>query len=160
MKKNVFLLLLATIILTCKQEPKTVIAPWVPYDESEELLKNADHELVRMQYKRIQSQILDKNVLWEAVSHQISDFSEEDYNKLKPYILEQNIPTIQSYIQSGELTYKGLTQWYLYRIVKYENDKDKFLNAINTINPNAVADARDRDKSRSDKRTKGEHPMV
>jgi amidase len=40
-------------------------------------------------------------------------FSEEDYQKLKPLILEQNIPTIQSHIQDGSLTYETLTQWYL-----------------------------------------------
>jgi len=150
MRKNVFLLLLASIILTCKQEPKTVITPWVPYDESQEMLENADHESIRMRYKRIQSQILDKNELWKSVSHQISDFSEEDYNKLKPFILEQNIPTIQSYIQSGELTYKTLTQWYLYRIVHFENDKNKMLNAIVAINPNAVIEAEVKDNNRSE----------
>jgi amidase len=37
-----------------------------------------------------------------------------------------------------------LTQWYLYRIVKYENDKDKMLNAIVAINPEAVNEARER----------------
>jgi amidase len=40
-----------------------------------------------------------------------------------------------------------LTQWYLYRIVKYENDKDKMLNAIVAINPEAVNEARERDKT-------------
>jgi amidase len=57
------------------------------------------------------------------VAAQISDFSEEDYQKLKPLVLEQDIPTIQSHIQDGSLTYETLTQWYLYRIVKYENNK-------------------------------------
>jgi hypothetical protein len=42
------------------------------------------------------------------------------------------------------LSYETLTQWYLYRIVKYENDKDKMLNAIVAINPEAVNEARER----------------
>jgi amidase len=87
--------------------------------------------------------ILDKNDIWKNIASQISDF-EDDYQRLKPLILEQNIPTIQSHIQSGSLSYETLTQWYLYRIVKYENDKDKMLNAIVAINPEAVNEARER----------------
>ena len=102
-----------------------------------------------MRYKLIQSQILDKNEIWKNVSDQINDFSKEDYQNLKPFIFEQNILTIQSYIQSGDLSYEKLTQWYLYRIVKYENDKNKMLNAIVAINPDAVNEAREKDKNRS-----------
>lgn len=80
------------------------------YDESQEILENANHESVRMRYKRIQSRIMDKNELWKQVSHQINDFSQEDYDKLKPFVLEQDIPTIQSHIRSGDLTYTTLAQ--------------------------------------------------
>lgn len=155
MKNSFILLLLITLAFACKQEPKTVISTWIPYDESEELVKNADHESVRMRFKLIQSKIWDKNELWKNVSDQIIDFSEEDYQNLKPLIFEKNIPTIQTYVQSGDLTYKTLTQWYLYRIVKYENDKDKMLNAIIAINPNAVKEAKEKDKNKSDK----DHPI-
>lgn len=155
MKKYFFLLLLITLTLACKQEPKTVFSPWVPYDESEELAKNADHESVKMRYKLIQSQIRDKNEIWKNVSDQISYFSEEDYQRLKPFIFEQDIPTIQSHVESGDLSYETLTQWYLYRIVKYENDKDKMLNAIVAINSEAVNEAREKDKNRST----GDHPI-
>ena len=147
MKNVIFLLLLFT--LACNQKPKTVISQWIPYDESAELAKNADNKSKKMQFKLIQSKILDKNEIWKNVSHQISNFSEEDYQTLKPLIFEQDIPTIQAHIQSGVLTYETLTQWYLYRIVKYENDKDKSLNAIIDINPDAVNEARKRDKNKS-----------
>jgi amidase len=147
MKNGIFFLLILT--LSCQQRPKTVISPWIPYDETEELAKNADHESTRMRYKLIQSRNLDKNEIWKDISGQISYFSEDDYQKLKPLIFEQDIPTIQSHVQSGELTYETLTQWYLYRIVKYENDKDKALQAIIAINPDAVNTARMRDKNKS-----------
>ena len=136
MKNGIFFLIF--FALACEQRPKTVILAWIPYDESEELAKNADHESRKMQYKLIQSRILAKNEIWKNVSDQITYFSEEDYQTLKPLIFEQDIPTIQSHVQSGDLTYGKLTQWYLYRIVKYENDKDKSLNAIIDINPDAV----------------------
>jgi len=57
--KNVILLLLLSV-LACNQKPKTVIAAWIPYDESEELAKNADHESRNMRYKLIQSKVLIK----------------------------------------------------------------------------------------------------
>lgn len=153
MKKILFLSLF--FILACKPTQKTVIPPWASYDETEELAKNATNASKRMQYKLIQSKILDKNTIWKNIAQQIGAFSEDDYQRLKPLILEQNIPTIQSHIQSGSLSYETLTQWYLYRIVKYENDKDKMLNAIVAINPEAVNEARKRDKNKSNH----DHPI-
>lgn len=147
MKKILFLSLF--FILACKPTQKTVIPAWASYDETEELAKNATNASTKMQYKLIQSKILDKNTIWKNIAQQIGTFSEDDYQRLKPLILEQNIPTIQSHIQSGSLSYETLTQWYLYRIVKYENDKDKMLNAIVAINPEAVNEARKRDKNKS-----------
>jgi amidase len=116
MKKIIFLLFLSA--LACNQKPKTVISTWIPYDESAEIAKNAAHESRKMQFKLIQSKVLDKNDIWENVSPQIRNFSEEDYQRIKPLIFEQDIPAIQSHIHSGALTYEALTQWYLYRIVK------------------------------------------
>ena len=153
MKKILFLSLF--FILACKPTQKTVIPAWASYDETEELAKNATNASTKMQYKLIQSKILDKNTIWKNIAQQISTFSEDDYQRLKPLILEQNIPTIQSHIQSGSLSYETLTQWYLYRIVKYENDKDKMLNAIVAVNPEAVNEARKRDKNKSNH----DHPI-
>ena len=149
MRKHYFTLILVALVFACKQAPKGAIPVWTPYDESEEIAENANHEQVKMRFKLIQSQTLDKNDMRKNVAEQIKNFSEEEYQKLKPLILEQNIPTIQKNIASGNLTYEALTQWYLYRIVKYENDKDKMLNAIIAINPNAVEEARERDKNKT-----------
>jgi len=144
-KYTVFFLL--TLLLSCNQ--KTNIPAWIPYDESAELAENAGHESKKMQFRLIQSKILDKNEIWKVVLPQLKNFSEKDYEKLKPLIFDQEIPGLQAHIQSGALTYEKLTQWYLYRIVKYENDKEKYLNAIISINPEAVSEARKRDKNRS-----------
>lgn len=149
MRKHFFILFLIAIAFACKQAPKTVIPAWIPYDESEEIAENANHQSEKMQYKLIQSQVLDKNDMWKNISDQIQNFTEEDYQRLKPYIIEQNIPSIQSHILTGNLSYETLTQWYLYRIIKHENDKEKMLNAIITINPNAVEEARERDKNKT-----------
>ncbi len=153
MRYLTFLLLLLTV--ACRQQPKTVISPWTTYDESTELAASAKHESPKLRYKLIQSKILDKNDIWKCIAGQIADFSEKDYQELSPFILDRDINSIQSHIRSGELTYERLTQWYLYRIVKFENDPEKFLNAIVAINPNAVAEARESDKNK----TAADHPI-
>jgi amidase len=147
--KKYAILLLIFLLPAFKQERVTVISPWIPYDESKELAENAKNPSVRMRYKLIQSKVLDKNDIWKNISGQISNFSEEEYQRLKPLILEQDIPAIQASIISGKLTYEKLTQWYLFRIVKYENDRNRTLNNIIAINPDAVREARKRDRKRS-----------
>ncbi len=156
MRKIIVFLIVIIAICSCKQKPVTVIAAWVPYDESNELADNANHESVRMRFKLIQSQVLDKNEMWKSAVDQIKGFSEEDYQQLMPLILEQSIPVVQSHIRSGELTYEQLTMWFIYRIVKYENDRNTILNSIVAINPYAVMEAREKDK----KRSAGEYPSA
>lgn len=145
------LYLLPLLIFACQPEPKSVIPPWQPYDETAELDENADHAHPRMQFRLIQSKVFDKNAIWRQVGAQINNFSEADYERLKPLILEQDIPALQAHIASGALSYEALTQWYIYRIVHFENDKDKTLHTILAINPDAVKEARQRDKNKSQK---------
>ena len=147
MKIGIFLLL--TGMISCTSVQKTTIPAWMPYDETAELATNAKNESTRLRYKLIQSKILDKNEVWKNVAGQLKGFTEQDYETLKPMILEQDIPTLQTHIKSGKLSYEKLTQWYLFRIVKFENDKDKALNNIIAINPNAVAEARKKDRNKS-----------
>ena len=147
MKYAVFILML--FIFSCKTAKQASISPWMAYDEKDELAMNAKNESVKLRYKLIQSKILDKNEVWKNVASQINNFSENDYLSLLPLIFNQDIPSIQSSIKEGKLTYEKLTQWYLYRIVKFENDKNKALNNIISINPNAVKEARKKDKNKS-----------
>ena len=148
MKYAVLILLL--FVFSCKTAKQSGINPWMGYDEKNELAMSAKNESVRLRYKLIQSKILDKNDVWKNVFPQIKNFSESDYLSLEPLIFNQDIPTLQSNIKAGKLTYEKLTQWYLYRIVKFENDKNKALNNIISINPNAVKEARKKDRNKSD----------
>ena len=148
--KNLFLFVFL-LLIGCEQTPKTTISPWVSYDESQLLEKNDAHKSKRMQYRLIQSKVSDRNNLWKSIAPQIASFSKEDYEQLKPFILEQNIPTLQNHVTAGTLSYEKLTQWYLYRIVLFENDSLKALNAIISIDPNAVRDARKKDAKRPEK---------
>ena len=101
-----------------------------------------------MRFKLIQSKNLDKNEIFKSIYSQIGDFTEEDYIKLLPYILDKDILTIQNNINAKKLNYEKLTKWYLYRILKFESNRETFLNAILSINKNAVHEAKLLDKSR------------
>jgi len=156
--KKLLPLLCLLMILACQTIPpaiQTVIPEWTPYDETSEIAENAGHKIGRMQYKLIQSKFLDKNEVWKSAADQIAYFSEAEYQALKPLILEQDILTMQGHIKTGKLTYEKITQWYLYRIVKYENDKDKSLHSIIALNANAVKEAQLKDKNKS----ANDHPL-
>jgi amidase len=144
-----FFYFLFLLVVSCNATKHTTIPAWVPYDESSLIAQNANNENRRLRYKLIQSKIADKNSLWKNISGQLKGFTNADYQQLKPLILEQDIPTLQNHIKAGTLTYTKLTQWYLYRIALFENDKDKALNNIISINPFAVKEARIRDKNKS-----------
>ena len=148
MRKIFYLLILS--FWACDEKSETTIDTWVPYDETAIIAKNSDHESEYMRYKLIQSNVSDRNDLWKQIEPQISDFEAEDYERLKPFILEQDMMSIQNAILEGKLSYKELTQWYLYRIVLFENDSLSTLNNIISINPAAVNEAIARDEQNSD----------
>ena len=163
MKKN-YLLLSLVFLLSCQSETpiadskatqKMSIPDWIPYNESAQLTANEEHENPRMRYKLIQSKFQNKNELWQRLKGQLDNFSEGDYDRLKPLILEQDILTIQKNIALGKLSYEQLTQWYLYRILKFENNPETTLHSIIDLNPNAVDLARECDKQKS----KNQHPI-
>ena len=103
---------LLVVILSCNTSS---IQYWQPYDESQELTQNADHEISRMRYKLIQSKFLDKDDMWAPFEKELSGF-DITYEALKPLIIEQNIQTLQGHIASGKLSYESLVKFYLYRI--------------------------------------------
>jgi amidase len=143
-------LLLLLLLCTCGPAPSTSSKPdddlsWAPYDQSSEIAENANHESRKMRYRLIQSRVTDRSVMLNAAKGQLGDFAAADYERLKPLIYEQNIPSLQAAVSSGTLSYELITKWFLYRIVKFESGKDTYLNAVISINPNAVAEARQKD---------------
>lgn len=91
--------ILSFCLIYCNQQPKTIIKPWVPYDEAEEIAENANQGSIKLRYKLIQSKNLDKNKVWNNISKQIENFSEQEYQSLTPFILDQDIPTVQNNIR-------------------------------------------------------------
>lgn len=154
-------LLFLSFLCTCARAPQTTVAQapaaWASYDQSAEIAKNADNPARKLRYQLIQSRISDRNVMLDAAKQQLGGFSETNYQALKPMLLadDLNIPKLQEAIRSGDLTYESLTKWYLYRIVKLESNRETYLNAIISINPDAVAEARQKDRERADE----QHPI-
>ena len=149
MKKLLYLLTLIWVGLACKSDPKTNfddIVLWEPYNDSAEVAANQDHEKTRMRYKLIQSKVLDKNDVFRPLYPEVSKFTEQDYDTLKPLILEQNIPAIQLQVASGKLSYEKLVLFYLYRIYKYELDNATTLNTVIALNEKVLEEARAKDR--------------
>jgi amidase len=146
-KKTSFLLLFISVI-ACKKQPATTIPVWESYDQSQLVTESQKNESERMKYQLVQSRVRDRNEIWKNIGNQLDDFLEKDYSELSPLIFNQDILIMQNHIADGKLTYKKLTQWYLYRIIKFESDSSKFTNAVISLNPNAVEEAIKKDKER------------
>jgi amidase len=140
--KNHLLIFLYLLLSGCNSSEKK----WIPYDESSEITNNKTHSLERMQFKLIQSKFNDKNIWFSELDNYLKDFSEDDYEKLKPLIIEKDIPSIQTNIILKKLTYEKLVLFYLFRIKKIEFNKNTYLNSIISLNPNIVLEARKKDK--------------
>jgi len=115
---------------------------WQAYDESAVLRSLADHPNSQMQFKLLQSKIQNKNDLWAPFTDDLAAFSENDYQRLKPLILEQSVPDIQQAVVAGQISYAALTTFYIYRIREIETNSNLSLNAVIALNPDAIKRAK------------------
>ena len=138
--------------VACKNAPSVY---WKPYDETAELHANQTHENPRMQFRLIQSKLLDKNEIWAPFETALNRFGNDSYQALKPLIIEQDIPTLQAQIQQGLLTYEQLVLFYLYRIRKFESNPNTTLHAILALNPKVIEQAMEKDRQQQ----KNQHPI-
>ena len=138
--------------VACKNAPSVY---WKPYDETAELQANQTHENSRMQFRLIQSKLLDKNEIWAPFEKALNRFGNDTYQALKPLIIEQDIPTLQTQIQQGLLTYEQLVLFYLYRIRKFESNPNTTLHAILALNPKVIEQAMEKDRQQQ----KNQHPI-
>lgn len=118
------------------------------YDEAADIAELALLENEGMHYTLIHSQVSSKADLWEAYSSELLAFTEADYARLKPQILDKAIVELQDAVAAGQFDYAELLTFYLYRIKQIETDRMKFLNAVIAINPNALTIAKQRDEER------------
>ena len=159
--KQLLIALILILSIACKEnkEAQEPIVLWEAYNDSAEVVANAEHEVERMRYKLIQSKVLDKNEVFLPLYSEVSAFSESDYEALKPMVLEQDIPTIQAHIKTGKLSYEKLVLFYLYRIYKYELDNTTTLNTVIALNENVLEEAKELDAELKSDPTTYRHPV-
>lgn len=148
MKKYV-LIVLVLFVIACKEkvaDVKQEVVLWQSYNDSLEVVENAEHTNPRMRYKLVQSKVIDKNEIFLPLYPEVQKLSDEEYKTLKPLILEQDIYKLRKYIDEGKLTYEKLVLFYLYRIYKYELDNATTLNTIVALNKDVVLQARKLDE--------------
>jgi amidase len=146
--KNLLSLVAVLILLvsSCKQKESPVV--FNKYDETSEIEKQQNHEINRMRFKLIQSKYLDMNDVFKPFEEDLAYFSENDYENFKPYILEKDIPSIQTSVKNGILSYEKIVLFYLYRIRKFESNTNLALHSIIALNPNIIREAKEKDKNR------------
>jgi amidase len=132
------LIVLLFISFSCKNsEENSPIA--IPQDLS------AENDF--REFKVLDSKYINKADLWNPFEKDLADFTEDDYNNLKPLVLEQDIPTLQNYIKEGKLSYEKLTKFYLYRIRKFDRENSISLNSVISINPDVINEAIEADNT-------------
>ncbi|NNE30783.1 MAG: amidase [Winogradskyella sp.] len=108
-------------------------------------------------FKVLDSKNLTKEEIWKDANIVLDNFNEADYNKLKPYILDKDITTLQENRRDNKFTYVELVQFYLHRIKMFDRENDLSLNAVISINPNILEEAKQRDQELINKKWK--HPI-
>lgn len=141
--KYLSILLCISLFLSCKEETNELKNPKT--DISDISTKEFTD------FKVEDSKYINAEELWKPFEEEIKSFSKDDYNKLKPLIFDQDIPTIQKNITSKKLTYEALVKFYLYRIKKYDRLNEKSLNSVISLNPNVIVEARAKDEELKNK---------
>ena len=163
MIQRLLLFVLITLSLfSCKTEKKetaTDVVLWQPYNDSAEIAANQDHEIERMRYKLIQSKVSDKNEVFRPLYNEVSKMTDKEYEALIPLVLEQDIPTLQSHIADGSLSYEKLVLCYLHRMYSYELNNETTLNTILALNENVLTEARKCDTALLEKPNEKRHPI-
>ena len=139
--KIIIKLILVLLFISCNSS----FEKWKSYDETEEISKNSSSENQKLRYKRIQSISADKNKLINGLENEIENFIKTKYEKLKPKIVEKNIPEIQQSVINKDFSYHDLTLFYISRIYLIEFNKDTYLNSIISINKNILEEAKSKD---------------
>jgi len=165
---NRFLLLLIAIsVFSCKQFSKTETDTTTPVaddaktevDNTEVEQPDDDLEAIATkdfrEFKILDSEHLSKSEIWEEINPLMEDFGQSDHDRLKPMILEQDIPSLQDAISRGDFTYEELTKFYLFRIRAFDRENNLSLNSVISINPMVIEQARQADMNKNS----NQHPV-
>ena len=139
--------ILFCFLIACKEEPIVFSVPSIDIENPNELPVVRDSTDFR-EFRVLDSRYLSYETLWKDFNNDLEGFTQETHDKLKPLILEQDIPTIQSHIANGDLTYERLTKFYLFRIRKFDRENKQSLNSVISLNPKIIEQAKAADNTR------------
>lgn len=163
--RHILFLLVFSIIFSCKdskssdfgapvEAPEVEVDSTTPDDSSElDAISTKDFR----EFKVLDSKVLTKAEIWSAINAQLRDFTENDYNRLKPFIIEKDITELQVNRTRNKFTYEELTKFYLYRIKKLDRENPLSLNSVIAVSPNVISEAKIKDREFLNKRMK--HPI-
>lgn len=140
--RNILYFLLFVLIFSCKKDASSTV---LTEREIPEVIRDSSDF---REFRVLDSKYISKEELWKPFNKELEDFTEESYKKLKPLVLEQDIPTLQKHIANGDLSYENLTKFYLYRIRKFDRENELSLNSIIALNPNVIDEAKKADNTR------------
>lgn len=154
---------LFVFIFSCKDSKSS--SPTNPVDASEIEIDNTEVDETSgleaistkdfREFKVLDSKHLTKAEIWATINPQMEDFTETDYERLKPLILEKDITALQKQISEGKFNYQDLTKFYLYRIRTFDRENSLSLNSVIAINPNVITQAKALDLNQEN----SEHPI-
>lgn len=155
-----YFLLCCILILSfsCKSSEKDPIAPTEEEsviehkapNEKDKLDANNDISDISTknftEFKVLDSKYIAEDEMWTALNAEMEGFTEANYNALKPFVLEQDILKLRKHMFDRKLSFETLVKFYLYRIRKFDRNNKLSLNAVIAINPNIIAEAKQKDK--------------
>ena len=144
--RKLLLISVVALFCACKKEVNPLVST-IDISNPKLIAVEVDSSDFR-EFRVLDSRYLELDSIWRHLNSELEDFNDDTYNRLKPYILEQDIPSIQKYISEGKFNYEQLTKFYLYRIRKFDRHNELSLNAVISVNPNVIAEARAADNTR------------
>ncbi len=148
--KKLLLLFIAVSIVSCKNE-KT------ENTSETKQVKSDSTNVEEIEFKQVDSKIINNDSLWKPFEADLSEFSTEVYEEVKALVFEKSIPEIQQAIDNDKLTYEELALFYLTRINEYDRDNELSLNSVISLNPNLIEEAREKDQQKS--KAVNHHPI-
>ena len=137
-------LLCCLLLVRCGPAGDGASYEWRDYDERDHLALVEEHESSQMHFRLLNTQGRDKNDMWRPFAGDLDGFGGR-YKELAARLLGADITAMQRMVAEGDLSYEELTKFYLYRIRAVETDHARYLNAVISLNPDAIAEAAARD---------------
>ncbi|MGB3592188.1 MAG: amidase family protein [Nonlabens sp.] len=97
------------------------------------------------QLKEVDSRFITKELLFKDFQSQVEGFTKREF--MNEMVIDQSIPDLQKAVIKGDFSYVELTLFYLDRIYRYDRENERSLNSVLSLNPEAIEQAAQADRS-------------